>query len=548
MRRIPLNVHTPWALSRTRARGAVVGATLAGLTVAAMATVPATAAPGKNDKALTERVSLRTGGFPGHDVVSSGEASTSDRRLLSTDGRFSVFATRSELVGKNNLTEMQIFQRDRLLGTTTRVSDAKLGRNPSMSADGRFVAFTSDATNVVAGDNNANSDVFVTDMVAGSTTRVSVNSAGGETAGRYGSDRPSISANGRYVAFLSYAAGMVAGDTADTYQAYVHDRETGTTSLASVSSSGVPATAMVETSVSVSNDGNRVVFESVDQNITADAGNSDVDVFVRDLAAGTTTRVSKSQEWSGEGTISADGSTVAFYSRGADLVAPGTDTNGAYDVFVYDIASGATSRVSVSSGGGQGDGVSNHPGLSADGRYVVFDSVATNLVPGDTNATGDVFRHDRVTGETTRVSLTRTGAQIAGSSTSGSISPDGMHVQFEAYGSDITRDPVGHGTSNVFVRDLRDSWPAMYARVKKLPKKVKTKKKVVLRSVDIARGEKVLLVWKPKGRTKGKAIKANVTVKANKVRTRAPKRAGNYVLTVSYVGERLKKGTVTVRK
>ncbi len=546
MRRTPVNAHTSRTSARTRVKVVVVGATAAGMTFAGMAMVSATAAPGKNSQPLTERVSLRTGGFPGYDVVSSGEGSTSDRRLLSSDGRFSVFATRSELVGKNALTSMQIFQRDRLLGTTTQVSDAKLGRNPSMSADGRYVAFTSDATNVVPGDNNGVSDVFVTDMVAGSTTRVSVNSAGGETAGRYGSDRPSISANGRYVAFLSYAAGMTAGDLADTYQAYVHDRETGATSLASIASSGVPATAMVETSVSVSNDGNRVVFESVDQNITVDAGNSDVDVFVRDLAAGTTTRVSKSEEWSGEGTISADGSTVAFYSRGADLVAPGTDTNGAYDVFAYDIASGATTRVSVSSTGGQGDGVSNHPGLSADGRFVVFDSDATNLVPGDTNATSDVFRHDRATGETTRVSVTRTGGQIAGSSTSGSISPDGMHVQFEAYGSDVTRDVVGHGTSNVFVRDLQDSWPAMYARVKKLPKKVKTKKKVVLRSVDIAAGEQVQVMWKPKGKTKGKKVKKNIKVRGNKVRTRAPKRAGKYLLTVSYAGERIKKGKVTV--
>ncbi len=540
--------HYPGASARTRVRAAMVGGVAAGLAVAGLAPVASFAAPGNNFDARTERVSLRTGGFPGHVVVSSGESSTSERRLLSADGRFSVFAGRSELIGKNNLTNMQIFHRDRKLGVTRSVSVTKQGRNPSMSEDGRFVAFTSDASNLVPHDNNANSDIFVRDMVAGTTTRVSVSSGGAETSGRYGSARPSISPNGRYVAFLSYAAGMAPGDMPDRYQAYVHDRTTGVTRLASVDSNGNGATAMVQTSVSVDNSGDRVVFESVDQNITADAGNSDVDVFVRDLAAGTTTRVSKSEEWSGQGTISADGSTVAFYSRGADLVAPGSDTNGVYDVFVYDIASGQTSRVSVSSGGVQGNGVSDTPALSADGRYVVFDSEASNLVPGDTNQARDVFRHDRLTGKTTRVSLTRTGQQIKNGARSGSISPDGLHVQFDAYGSDITRDKVGHGTSNVFVHDLQNAWPAVYARIKKLPKRVKAKKKVVLRSVGIAPSEKVVLKWKPKGKTKGKTVKKVIQVRGNKVRTRAPKRAGKYLVTVNYAGYRLKKGVVTVRR
>jgi Tol biopolymer transport system component len=235
--------------------------------------------------------------------------------------------------------------------STTRVSvssDGGQGEDghslrPSISADGRYVAFASGASNLASGDTNGYDDIFVHDRQTGQTTRVSVASDGSQENGSSWS--PSISADGRYVAFASEASNLVSGDTDGYDDVFVHDRQMGQT-----------------TRVSVASDGTQ--------------GNHD------------------SGHWGGS-SISAGGRYVAFESWASNLV--DSDTNSYDDVFVHDRQTGHTARVSVTSDGTQGNGESRgYPSISADGRYVAFESGASNLVSGDTNDYSDVFVHERV--------------------------------------------------------------------------------------------------------------------------------------------------------
>lgn len=207
----------------------------------------------------------------------------------------------------------------------------------SLSADGRFVAFESNATNLVAGDSNGFTDVFVHDRQTGATTRISVSSAG--LQGDLPSYKPKISDDGRFVSFNSIASNLVAGDTNGTSDSFVHDRQTGTTTRVSVDSAGVQ--------------GNRNSLETA---------------------------------------ISGDGRFVAFNSEATNLVTG--DTNAQFDVFVHDRQTATTTRVSVDSAATQANRNSVIPAISADGRFVAFESEATNLVTGDTNNSADVFVHD----------------------------------------------------------------------------------------------------------------------------------------------------------
>ncbi|HUH08154.1 MAG TPA: hypothetical protein VML96_10150, partial [Egibacteraceae bacterium] len=276
----------------------------------------------------------------------------------------------------------------------------------AVSADGRYVAFDSESMNLVAGDTNAKFDVFVHDRDTGATERISVHSDG--TQGNSESFSRAISADGRYVVFDSAATNLVPGDTNAEHDVFVHDRDTGTTERISVRSNGAQGNGH-SSAGAVSADGRFVAFHSLATNLIDGDTNAERDVFVHDRATGATQRVSiasdgaQSDANSGEPAMSADGRLVAFQSEASNLVAG--DTNGVFDIFVHDRATGATERVSVGSDGAQGDGLSLNAATSADGRFVAFDSAATNLVTGDTNALFDVFLHDRWTGATERVSI-----------------------------------------------------------------------------------------------------------------------------------------------
>src|SRR5919202_4504786 len=262
--------------------------------------------------------------------------------------------------------------------------------NPSISADGRFVAFLSNASNIVPGDTNSSYDIFVRDRLTNTTTRVSVDSAGNQ--GNNDSNFPSISADGRFVAFTSLASNIVPGDTNNTGDIFVRDTLTNTTTLVSVDSAGNQADDF-SYNPSFSADGRFVAFNSLASNLVP-GDNYSFDIFVRDRITNTTTRVSvdsagnhQRNSSSGSPSISADGRFVAFTTNAFNLV-PG-DTNSSRDIFVRDTRTNTTTNVSVDSAGNPGGG--RIPSISADGRFVAFYSTSSNLVPGDTNNTDDIF-------------------------------------------------------------------------------------------------------------------------------------------------------------
>jgi len=406
----------------------------------------------------TTRISVDSAGVEGDGF--SGDS----RPSIGADGRYVAFDSHaSNLVTDDTNGTLDIFVHDRQTNQTTRVSVDSTGaqannlsRSPSISADGRFVAFESDATNLVTGD-TSNRDVFVHDRHP-TTTRVSVNSAG--VQGNYPSFLPAISADGRYVAFESVATNLVAGHgVLGISDIFVHDRQTGETTLVSVDSAGVQGNDHSYRS-SISADGQYVAFESDATNLVPGDTNSATDIFVHDRVTGATSRVSVASDGTqtellsnnGYPSISADGRFVAFRSTASNLLGAGNDTNGSWDIFVHDRVTGATSRVSVASDGTPANSHSNVPSISADGRFVAFESDATNLIAGDTNGATDIFVHDRQTGVTTRVSVDSAGGQAYTSGDSSSISADGRFVAFMSNAWNLVAGDT-NGTQDIFVHD-----------------------------------------------------------------------------------------------
>ena len=309
---------------------------------------------------------------------------------------------------------------------------------PEISADGRYVAFYSSATNLVAEDTNGYTDVFVHDRESSEVSRVSIASDG--TQGNKGSTHPAISAEGRYVAFYSSATNLVAGDTNVYLDIFVYDRESGETSRVSIASNGMQGNGN-SYSPSISSNGRYVTFESYASNLVTGDTNGVRDIFLHDRESGETNRISittdgmQGNSSSYNSAISADGLYVAFESDASNLVTG--DTNGVSDIFVHNRESGETSRISVDSNGIQGNDLSSYPGISATGRYVAFGSFATNLVTGDTNGTWDVFVHDRESGETSLVSLNSNGTQGNDRSIYPAISSSGRYVAFSSFAANL---------------------------------------------------------------------------------------------------------------
>jgi hypothetical protein len=376
---------------------------------------------------------------------------------INTDGRYVAFVSESSnLVGvdNNNVCDTNddgqffdncsdIFVRDTMTNSTTLVSLTSTGgpadwfsSGPAINANGGTVTFWSWATNLVPGDSHTCyyqgspyncAEVFLRVPAAGVTERISVTDSEGQSNGD--SFISAINSDGRYVAFYSLASNLVAGDTnnfcdndddgvsnENCSDIFVRDRQLGTTTRVSVRSGGGQA--------------NDASFDPA---------------------------------------ISADGRYVAFYSFASNLV-PG-DTNGKRDVFVHDRATNATTRVSVSSGGFQGNdtsgGCCQPVSISGDGRYLAYHSLASNLVAGDTNGFIDSFVHDRLTGRTAIVSLSESGAQGNGFSASPSISANGRFVAFDSNASNLIsgdtnmcqsdEDPALEPCIDVFHRDLGDT-------------------------------------------------------------------------------------------
>lgn len=384
------------------------------------------------------------------------------QRQQSADGRYVVFvAAADNLIGNDTNTRNDVYLRDTTTGETRRVSVATGGAqgngvsdSPSISADGRYIAFRSNASNLVANDNNGTSDIFVHDRVAATTIRVSVSDAGAE--GNAGSLNPSISADGRYVAFASNANNLVAGDTNGSADIFRFDRNTATVIRTSIDSDGVQGSQQSDLPA-ISDDGGVIAFQSNATNLAAGDNNNASDVFVRDVAAGTTSRVSvdstgaQANGPSERPAISGNGLTVAFESTAGNLVAG--DSNSRRDIFARDRTTGVTTRVSVTSAGVQSNEASSRPSLSGDGRYVLFQSDASNLIAVDNNTVTDVFLHDRNDASTVRVSVETGGAQANGASINPSLSADGNLVLFEAIATNLIGAADTNNVADVYRRD-----------------------------------------------------------------------------------------------
>lgn len=380
---------------------------------------------------------------------------------ISTDSRYVAFSSAADnLIDGDTNGHGDVFVYDRQTGETiliSRHSDGTQGNAPSyvssISADGRFVVFSSQASNLVDGETkicstglsefNCN-QVYLHDSQTAETILISVNSDGQQGDGEsYGG---AVSADGRFVAFSSEAANLIDGDSNGEKDVFVHDRESGQTTRISVGSTGGQANGRSD-GEAISADGRFVAFASVADNLIDGDTNENSDIFVHDRQTGETSLISRhsngtlANDYSSNPTLSADGRFIAFHSTASNLVDGFLMMCGEYkcgDIFVHDRQTGETKLVSRHTDGTQGNGYSINPALSADGRYVAFDSSATNLIANDANGpTNDVFLHDRTTGETTLISRHTNGAQGTYNSITPSLSAGGSVVTFSSTDSQL---------------------------------------------------------------------------------------------------------------
>lgn len=395
-----------------------------------------------------------------------GEANgPSTSRSLSGDGaRVAFWSDASDLLLLDTNGASDVFVRDRKTGQLTLVSANTSGlpgngssSAPALSGDGLRCAFVSSASDLVPGDANGRQDVFLRDLVAGTTTLVSVSTAGVQGDGD--SSGPWLDWDGDTVAFASLAKNLVSGDTNNFQDIFIRDLTAGTTSRESLSSAGVQGNGR-SLRATLTHDGVLVCFASAANNLVSGDGNNRSDCFVRDRATGTTSRVSVADaghagnDHSGDPEISGDGSVVVFDSLADNLVAG--DTNLDSDVFLHDRAAATTVRLSVDASGNEVDLDSVEASVSADGNLVCFSSAATNLVPGDGNGVADVFVVERDRGLLTRISVAVDGSEADAACINPQLATDGYVAIFESAATTLvagdaagTRDVFAHATPEV---------------------------------------------------------------------------------------------------
>lgn len=345
---------------------------------------------------VTEIVSVSSRGRQGEGLSSSPD--------LSADGRFVTFDSDAENLARDRNGITDVFRHDRQTGETILVSvtseeqqGSASSHAPAISADGNFIVFHANSA-LVPEDTNNNTDVYIRDVQAGTTALVSVATDG--TAGNNTSFIQDLSADGRVVVFVSDATNLIPNDVVDNQpNVYVRDLVAGTTELVSVGSDGTRANVGFFDSPSISADGRYVAFSTFDSLVPADTSAFTLDIYLRDRVAGTTELISvNSDEMPGDGrseapSVSADGRYVAFQSDSANFATESTPFPDE-DIFVRDRVAGTTVRVSESSAGEEGNARSIGDAISGDGQVIVFGSEASNLVPNDTNFAKDIFVHD----------------------------------------------------------------------------------------------------------------------------------------------------------
>jgi Tol biopolymer transport system component len=425
--------------NRCRSLGRSLGALIPVVVAVALATSSAQGA-----QPATQLVSATPAGTSADDTATFG------RPQWSANGRVVFTSASAKLVPGDTNNHRDVFVRDVATGTTTLVSVGLNGvpanndsDDASISADGRYVAFGSLASNLVSGDTNGFSDVFVRDLQTSTTTRLSVPTGGGQANGHSAFGSPAmISAGGRFVAFSSTAQNLAPGKPDFTREVYVADRQTGAVRRASTPQGGGWANGSSD-APSVSDDGSLVVFQSVASNLVSGDRNGLRDVFLRDVASGTTTLLShgatgdsaNGASSTGLPGMTPDGREVVISSTASNLVAG--DTNQAGDVFVYDRQSDSFVLASAGADDAPAKGTSSDPSLSANGQWVAFTSFAPNLVPGDGDGTTDVFVRDLRAGVTQRASIAEGGGDPNGLSQLPTISPDASMVAFASRASNL---------------------------------------------------------------------------------------------------------------
>ncbi len=387
----------------------------------------------------------------------------------SSNGRYVVFVSTGNFTSVSNQGRSNIFLRDVTSGTTTLISDDSTGSSsdgnsfsPSISADGNLIVFASDATDLVANDTNDTTDIFLHNVGSGTTTLISMSLA--NEIGDGPSYSPVISDDGAYVAFASTAKNLTVGELDDGLpDVYLLRLSTSVVTL--VSHASMVNANELSGSPSISSDGRYVAFVSLASNLTgSDTDDGVTDVYRYDRVGATIDKISSDingGEVDAESlapSISDDGSKIAFYSAATDLVA-GTSSNTSLQVYLWDSADSSTNKITLLSrkdgaSGTIGTGDSFGPSINGDGQFVVFESDAENLVAGDSNGATDIFARDVTNNLTKRVSVKDTGGQANGASVSAVINGNG---QFIAYSSTATTlvVPDFHGQADVYRGDMQ---------------------------------------------------------------------------------------------
>jgi hypothetical protein len=392
--------------------------------------------------------------------ASSYFPSTSDDGLL-----VAFVSNASNLIPDDTNERDDIFVVDRSSGEVVRASVSSAGeeaettdRNgqawlPQISGDGGSVLFSSYASNLVADDTNGVTDLFVHDLNSGETERVSVSSSGAQS-----NSEPfdaAINASGRFVAFSTLATTLSKDDAPNQWDVFLHDRKTGRTRWISRGFRGGKADDS-SWRVSISSSGRYIAFDSDASNLVENDGNGTIDIFRYDRRTGKTILVSKGKngepadKGSFDPSISADGDLVVFQTGARNLVKQ-PDGNHARDVYLRDIDRKRNRRISLGIGGYEPDGSSFAPRISADDRFVTYESDASNLVASDTNNVRDVFVFDRVGRSTTVVSVNDAGESGDDRSLNGGISADGCVVVFGSAAANLVEDDM-NDSRDVFAR------------------------------------------------------------------------------------------------
>lgn len=445
-------------------------------------------ANGSGGDVFVRRVSAGTTAIASvNDAGTVGAAQTVSSALpgISGDGRFVAFVSDSNYVAADVGGFSDVFRADLLGSPTIRISlaDNEAPLNSGVQAvsgdgisfDGSRILFATTAGNVVAGDGNLNVDLFLRDVGAAGTQRLSLRGDGSESPFSVG-DFASLSADGLVALFLgSIDGGFVPGGS--NSHLVVRDIAAGVNAgtlpePAGNQLRGAAGAAQLDATAALSADGRYVVFSSVDDHLVAGDSNRAMDVFVRDRQLGSVRRVSvassgsQANAASGRARISADGRYVVFESLASNLV-PG-DANGMQDIFRHELQGGTTVRVSATPAQGDADGASQDPVLSADGRWVAFASAAANLVAADGNGYSDVFLWDGdapAASRMQRISVSLLGVEGDAHAANPAISADGRRVAFESASDLLSPDAAADGLADIYVRDLAAATMVLASRL-----------------------------------------------------------------------------------